>query len=96
MKVCQWCDNSFDPKVSYQIYCSDECREQATKEKVLQKYLIAKRNKLIGKTKSCKLCGLPLSVYNDEHLCSNCLINPTDVSKTLKEIKRMANGKDLE
>ena len=93
MKTCQWCDAGFNPKVSYQIYCSDECREAATKEKIAQKYAIARRNKLMGKKKECKACGSELSVYNDEDLCTTCLINPADVSKTLKEIKGRANGK---
>ena len=94
MKNCQWCDANFKPRVSYQIYCSDACREEATKEKIAQRYAISRRNKMIGKTRSCKSCGKPLSVYNDDVLCSSCVVNPTDVMKTIKEIKRMANGKD--
>jgi hypothetical protein len=93
MKTCQWCDAGFTPKVSYQIYCSDECREAATKEKIAQKYAIARRNKLMNKKKTCTACGVLLSVYNDEDLCTTCLVNPKDVSKTLKEIKGRANGK---
>jgi hypothetical protein len=94
MKNCQWCDTNFKPRVSYQIYCSDTCREEATKEKIAQRYIISRRNKMIGKTKTCKSCKQPLSVYNDEQLCSACNVNPSDVSKTIKEIKRMANGKN--
>ena len=93
MKVCQWCDATFDPKVKYQKYCSDECREAATKEKIAQRYSMKKRNSMMGKNRSCKSCGSPLSVYNDEMLCSTCMVNPTDVSKTLKEIKGLANGR---
>jgi hypothetical protein len=33
-------------------------------------------------------------VYNDDQLCSSCIVNPSEVSKTLKEIKGMANGRD--
>ena len=94
MKNCQWCDANFKPRVSYQIYCSDACREEATKEKIAQRYAISRRNKMIGKTRACKSCSKPLSVYNDDVLCSSCVVNPTDVLKTIKEIKRMANGKD--
>ena len=93
MKTCQWCDAGFTAKVSYQIYCSDECREAATKEKIAQKYSIQRRNKLMNNKKPCTSCGSPLSVYNDDDLCTACLINPKDVSKTLKEIKGRANGK---
>lgn len=93
MKSCQWCDAAFKPRVSYQIYCSDECREAATKEKIAQRYAIAKRNKMLKKPRYCKSCGKALSVYNEDVLCSQCTVNPLDVSKTLKEIKGMANGK---
>jgi ribosomal protein S27AE len=96
MKNCQWCSNTFNPNVPYQVYCSDNCREQSTKEKTAIKYYITKRNKMIGKTKKCKQCGTSLSVYNDDVLCSTCYINPVDVAKTLKEIKGMANGKFVE
>ena len=94
MKNCQWCDVAFKPRVSYQIYCSDACREEATKEKIAQRYAISRRNKMMGKTRACKSCSKPLSVYNDDVLCSSCVVNPTDVLKTIKEIKRMASGKD--
>lgn len=94
MKNCQWCDANFQPRVSYQIYCSDECRELATKEKIAQRYAMTRRNRMIGKNRSCKSCGKPLSVYNDEALCSQCVVDPSEVSKTLKEIKSMARGKD--
>lgn len=93
MKNCQWCDATFQPRVSYQIYCSDSCREQATKEKIAQRYAMKRRNSMIGKTRNCKSCEKPLSVYNDEQLCSVCVVNPSDVEKILKEIKRLANGR---
>ena len=95
MKNCQWCDNTFKPRVSYQIYCCDECRELATKEKIAQRYAMKRRNQMIGKTRSCKNCGKSLSVYNDEQLCSTCTVNPNYVTKALKEIKRLANGKQI-
>jgi hypothetical protein len=94
MKTCQWCDAAFDPKVSYQIYCSEQCRDSATKEKITQRYAIARRNKMMSKPKLCKSCNKPLSVYNDDLLCSSCVVNPKDVSRTLREMKGLANGKD--
>lgn len=93
MKTCQWCDTSFEPKVGYQIYCSSECREEATKEKISQRYLIARRNKMMGKKRYCKSCGSPLSAYNDEPICQSCNVNPSEVSKALREIKGNAGGK---
>lgn len=96
MKTCQWCDAPFEPNVGYQIYCSSECREQATKEKIAQRYAIARRNKMIGKKRKCKSCGAPLSAYNDEQTCQSCIVNPSDVAKALKEIKGIVNGKHKE
>jgi|694.fasta_scaffold01910_25 hypothetical protein len=94
MKNCQWCNTPFETKVKYQIYCSPECREEATKEKVAERYAIVRRKKMHQKTRYCKNCKTKLSAYNDEILCDSCLVNPNDVSKALKEIKGMANGKD--
>lgn len=93
MKSCRWCNEVFETKVSYQIYCSPECRDAATKEKIADRYIITRRQKRHGKTRLCKSCKTPLSIYNDEPLCDNCLINPQDVGKILKEIKGIANGK---
>ena len=91
MKHCQWCDTSFVTAISYQIYCSPECRVEATKEKIAQRYQIAKRTN--RKPRKCKSCGSPLSIYNDETTCLSCDIIPDEVAKMLKEIKRIANGK---
>ena len=96
MKTCQWCDNAFEPSVAYQIYCSAECREAATKEKIAQIYMVARRNRMMGKKRKCKSCDSPLSAYNDDSICQSCLINPSEVSKALKEIKGIVNGKTFE
>lgn len=92
-KHCHWCDRQFEAKVSYQIYCSPECREFATKEKISERYNIVKRKKRTGKLRVCKSCSSKLSIYNDEETCQQCIVNPDDVSKVLKEIKGIANGK---
>lgn len=87
MKHCQWCDNVFTTEIKYQIYCSPECREGATKEKIAARYMIERRQRRIGKDRVCKGCSEPLSIYNDESLCVKCNINPKDVTKALKQIK---------
>jgi hypothetical protein len=86
MKNCQWCDTDFISEVSYQIYCSPECRESA-------RYLVTRRQKRLGKTRKCKSCNKDLSIYNDEELCNDCNVNPKDVNKALKDIKGFINGK---
>lgn len=93
MKSCNWCDNTFKPTVSYQIYCSVSCRDQATKEKIIARYLVTKRNKRRTKLRLCAGCKSPLSIYNDDPLCNSCGINHRDVSKVLKKIKGIANEK---
>jgi RecJ-like exonuclease len=92
-KHCSWCDKQFQTKLSYQIYCSPECREQATKEKIAQKYLRDKVKKRAGKVRLCKTCGKQLSMYTEEVICQSCDINPDDVRDILKEIKGIINGK---
>ena len=86
-KHCQWCDHIFQTKLSYQIYCSPECREFATREKIAERYLSVKRKKRAGKVRLCASCKKQLSMYNDDPLCEECLVNPNEVNKALKEIK---------
>ena len=88
MKSCQRCDKKFTPKVSYQIYCSDACRDESTKEKIAERYLRIKRQKRIGKARLCLGgCGMKLSIYNDDGFCANCNVSKKAVDKMLKEIK---------
>ena len=87
MKHCSWCDKEFKTEISYQIYCSVICREQATKEKIAARYIISRRQKRIGKERVCKSCKEALSIYNDDPLCVKCIVNPSDVAKALREIK---------
>lgn len=94
MKNCKWCDHVFQSNVSYQIYCSEECRERATKEKIAQRYIHTRRQKRKKQNRQCKKCGEKLSIYNDEPLCNKCNINPNDVKKALKEIKGILNEKN--
>ncbi len=93
MKHCKWCDHLFETNVAYQIYCSEECRDLATKEKIAIRYLQTRRQKRKGKERNCKLCKRKLSIYNDDNLCGTCNINPNDVTKALKQIKGIANEK---
>jgi len=92
-KHCSWCDKQFQTKLSYQIYCSAECREQATKEKIAEKYIRDRVKKRAGKVRLCKTCGKQLSMYTEEVICQSCEVNPDDVRDVLKEIKGIINGK---
>ena len=87
MKNCNWCGEDFEPSVSYQIYCSVACREEATKEKINERYRLKRRNRIAQKKRFCSQCGTPLSVYNLEPLCGSCVIDKKQVDKALKELK---------
>jgi hypothetical protein len=94
VKNCKYCDKTFRHSVSYQIYCSAECRDLATKEKIAERYLHSKRQKRRGKTRLCRSCSSPLSIYNDDAICSSCAVNPDAVIKAIKQIKGKTNGKE--
>jgi hypothetical protein len=88
VKLCNRCDKAFNPKVSYQIYCGIECRDIATKDKIVQRYRITRRQKRVGKVRKCLGgCGVDLSIYNDSGFCSNCNVSKKNVDKMLKQIK---------
>lgn len=89
-KHCQWCDHTFETSISYQIYCSVECRESATKEKIAIRYNQTRRQRRVGKDRRCKSCNTQLSIYNDNELCDTCTINPKDVRAILRDIKRLS------
>ncbi len=90
MKLCSWCDNSFKPTVSYQIYCSTECRDNSTKEKIVERHKVLRRQKRKNKIRLCAGgCNTKLSIYNDDAMCNTCSINSKQVDKKIKEIKAM-------
>ncbi len=93
MKNCKWCDHNFESSISYQIYCSEKCRDSATKEKIAQRYIQTRRQKRKGKNRVCKKCNEKLSIYNDDPLCTKCNINPNQVKRALKDIKNKTNDK---
>jgi hypothetical protein len=88
MKTCNWCGNNFVSNVSYQIYCSPECRELSTKEKVSERQKSKKRQSLIGKKRYCSTgCGTILSIYNSKKRCSQCLTDTNKIDKALRQLK---------
>jgi hypothetical protein len=88
MKICDWCSEEFQPNVKYQIYCSPECRELATKEKVNDRYKKKRLERLLTKKRYCSNgCGTLLSIYNSDGVCNSCHINEKKVDKALKELR---------
>jgi len=93
-KHCQWCDNTFSSAISYQVYCSAECREHATKEKIAARYSQTRVARRKGKLRLCTNCNANLSIYNDDSICARCTVNPKEVKSVIKDLKGLANGKD--
>jgi hypothetical protein len=88
LKLCSRCDAYFDPKVSYQIYCGNTCRDEATREKIAERYHLTRSQRRIGKIRKCLGgCGVSLSIYNESGFCSNCNISEKEVAKMIKELK---------
>lgn len=88
MKPCSWCSNYFTANVPYQIYCSPSCREDATKEKIVERHKENRRKKNSSKIRMCAgKCGTRLSIYNNHTLCNSCNINKKEVNRKIKEIK---------
>jgi hypothetical protein len=88
VKLCSRCDTYFLPRVSYQVYCSELCREEATRDKIAERYQATRRQKRIGKVRKCLGgCDTSLSIYNDSGFCANCNVSAKQVAKMLKELK---------
>jgi hypothetical protein len=88
VRLCERCETPFKPKVSYQIYCGNSCREEATKAKIAERYQITRRQKRKGKKRLCLGgCKEQLSIYNDSGFCSNCNVSKKEVDKMLKQLK---------
>jgi hypothetical protein len=87
-KICQWCENEFFTKSKNQIYCTATCRNESTKQKIVQRYQASKYKSRIGKERRCTGgCNTLLSVYNDAGFCDACLVNNKKVDKFIKDIK---------
>lgn len=87
-KYCRWCDKDFFSQAKHQIYCSVSCREQATKQKIVERTNRSKVKSRIGKKRNCVNCGIDLSIYNEKTLCNACDVDQKKLDKALKEIKR--------
>ena len=67
MKDCVWCGTAFEPTTSYQIYCSVDCRQDATRQKIKERSRAALIKRRSKKPRMCvNGCGTQLSVYNDD------------------------------
>lgn len=67
--------------------------KQQQKEKIAKRYQEKRRHNPNRKLRTCKKCDKKLSIYNDDPLCQECLVNPKEVLDALKNIKGLADGK---
>lgn len=95
MKDCAFCGNRFECSVTYQVYCSTDCRKEATKEKIKERGRAALLKRRAKKTRMCSNgCGTPLSIYNDQKICNKCGTNNKMVNKALKSIESLFDWED--
>jgi hypothetical protein len=88
MQYCKWCDKEFVANSIKQIYCGPVCRQDASKQKILERYENEKIKKRIGKTRRCAGgCGTLLSIYNDIGMCDNCVVHKKKMQGFMREIK---------
>ena len=87
-KICRWCNEAFFSKNKNQIYCSKECRVDATKEKIVQRYNVSKAKSRVGKERRCAGgCNTLISIYNNQGFCNSCLVNNKKVDKFIKDLR---------
>ena len=66
------CDNEFVKRTHNMKYCSAECCQQATNERLMVRYYEQKARRS-GQTRLCKKCNTTkLSRYNDDDTCGAC------------------------
>ncbi len=87
LKNCEWCGTDFAANVSYQIYCSVDCRTESTKEKTNNKQRERRIKSRVGKERLCATCKQPLSIYNDDSFCVTCIGDTKALKRFLKDIK---------
>lgn len=84
------CQLKFTKKKSNQIYCSDECCNFVTNERLKLKYHENKA-RLAGKERFCENCGeTKLSRYNEDTTCNLCKARRKTEAR--KELLAMING----
>lgn len=91
IQYCRWCDKDFKASSKHQIYCSLECRQLATKEKVIQRAQKQKLKRRMNKKRFCNSCGVEISIYNEYATCNNCYIDKKKVDKFLKDMRYLFN-----
>lgn len=87
MKLCPWCLSSFHSDSNRQVYCSVDCRTQATKDRKVD---IRRKDK----KKRCATKGCPngVSAHIDSPYCRSCYLSDSVIELDLKMIRKMMNG----
>jgi len=86
MKICPNCGKSFLPKVTWQIYCSDKCKQHV-------KYLRRKGQTLLFK-RTCPVCGKEFETYLlRQKCCSRKCYDEFRFKETLRRCIRLYRQK---
>lgn len=93
-KQCSWCLTYFDSEVSFQIYCQEQCRVEATKHRSRQRTRAAtiKRRRKSKRYCANKGCNTLLSVYNDDKVCAHCKVSDKAIDLALNNMKDFFEG----
>jgi hypothetical protein len=86
-QYCRWCDKQYTAISRHQIYCSVECRNASTKDKLAERAKKAKMKRRMAKKRFCSGCGCEMSIYNEGSICSSCTIDKKRVDKFLKDMR---------
>lgn len=96
MKVCANCSVDFEPATKRQIYCSVECREEATQKKIKLRQKHKRREKNRKNPRVCAGgCGTVLSIYNNSGLCESCT-KTKKIGQAFKELKGIIEYEESE
>ena len=87
-KFCKFCDIQFQSNNKNQIYCSSDCRVNATKEKIVKRHKILQIKSRASRNRKCAGgCGIEISIYNDIGFCNICMMSKRKLEQTLKDIR---------
>ena len=86
---CRLCDKEFKSDLKHQVYCSVECREKATRQKMIERQEKERLKRRIKKKRFCSNCKKEISIYNEDSLCNTCTIDKRKVDKFLKDLKHL-------
>lgn len=87
ISYCRWCDKKYVQSSKHQVYCCLECRQNSTRQKVLERQKKQKLKRRMAKKRLCSNCECEISIYNESTVCNTCMIDQKRVDKFLKDMR---------